>query len=89
MVRALFGAGHDVVILDATSVTEKRRRQWVHPDWTTVVKCFNVGPNICRDRAIASGRPELIEVIDRMAAEWEPIDLSLYTEIESMGELEL
>src|SRR4051812_20443404 len=33
MVRALFLAGHDDVVLDATNGTRKRRGEWKDPAW--------------------------------------------------------
>ena len=67
MVRALFLAGHDTVILDATNTTEKRRSDWNNGIWTWEYKVFDTPADVCIERAKTSGREELIPVIERMA----------------------
>jgi len=74
MVRSLFRAGHLHVVLDATNNTRKRRDEWRHDaEWRLVFHTFEVDAETCRQRALDTGRPELLEVIDRMAAEHEPL----------------
>ncbi len=72
MVRALFEAGHETVILDATNVTEKRRFEWVHgnehqTEWHVV----DTPKSVCLERAAAIGREDLFPVIERMADSWD------------------
>lgn len=68
MVRALFLAGHDTVIVDGTNNTKKRRDEWQSKEWKTYFKCFNADNFLCKERAVESGREDLIPVIERM---WE------------------
>lgn len=73
MVRSLFLAGHTRVILDATNVTRKRRDEWKGEGWAVRFRQFLECDETCWQRAVDSGRPELIPVIERMAKEWEPL----------------
>jgi predicted kinase len=73
MVRALFAAGHDVVIVDATNVTKKRRDVWMSNDWDTEFEVFQTSEEECLNRNHVANDAELIPVIRRMASEFEPI----------------
>ena len=72
MVRSLFLAGHDRVILDATNTTRKRRDEWRSKEWATRFRCFFESVDTCKERARAGGMEDLCPVIDRMAAQFEP-----------------
>lgn len=72
MVRALFTAGHDIVVLDATNTNKLRRKEWVCSDWETKYKLFNTSKEDCIYRA--HDREYLIPVIENMAEKWEDID---------------
>lgn len=67
MIRALFGAGHDTVVLDATNVTRARRNQWRSADWDLCMVWVDVDAETCKARAREDGQDYLIPVIDRMA----------------------
>ena len=73
MVRALFLAGHDTVILDATNNTEKRRQEWYTEarlnDYNVTLKIIDTPASVCIDRAKAEGDKAIIPVIEKMAAE--------------------
>ena len=75
VVRALFLAGHETVIVDATNVTKKRRDDWMDfgdpPLWQREVKLFRTSAEVCLERAAAIGREDLIPVIERMAEAWD------------------
>lgn len=73
MVRALFHAGHPRVVLDATNTTRERRQMWYGDGklWRTQFHVFNSDWEECSRRASEGGRPDLLPVIDRMAATWE------------------
>jgi predicted kinase len=71
MVRALFISGHDIVIVDATNTTLGRRNAWKAKEWSCAYKVFTVGVDVCKQRAIDSGKPELVPVIERMNNGWE------------------
>ena len=76
MVRSLFAAGHQTVILDATNVTRKRRAEWNSTEWTTHYRVFQPSVETLRERAEQTGRSDLLPVIDRMLSQWEPLDES-------------
>ena len=69
MVRALFGAGHQTVILDATNTNKIVRGSWLSPDWQTVVHIVPTGADVCKQRALDCGQDDLLPVIDRMFAD--------------------
>ncbi len=69
MVRALFLAGHQTVILDATNGTKKRRDEWMSLEWATFWKVIDAPADVCKARAVDDA--EILPVIDRMAATWE------------------
>jgi predicted kinase len=71
MINALFLAGHETIILDATNVTRKRRDAFQSDDWVTLFKLFDTDKEICLERA--QNNPELIPVIERMAENFEPL----------------
>lgn len=78
MVSSLFLAGHSRVILDATSITEHRRRDWLSQDWTCEYVCFDTPVPECKRRVVDRGHPDLLPIIDRMAKslEWPSYSLS-------------
>lgn len=75
MVKALFLAGHTVVILDATNNTRKRREQWQSGEWHTAYKTFNAVVDLCIDRAKAADDAYILPVIERMWKDQEPITI--------------
>lgn len=68
MVRSLFYAGHNVVILDATNTSRQRRNDWIDPEWNRVFQIFHTPKEECIRRATEGMRPDLISVIERMDA---------------------
>lgn len=72
MVNALFLAGHSEVIIDACNHTMQRRRFWESPDYFIKYHIVDVDPETCIARARASFQENLIPVINRMAAAWDP-----------------
>jgi predicted kinase len=73
MVAALFEAGHDEVILDATNTTRARRDEWEDRRWRRVYMPFDTPKEVCLARALAAEKPDLLPVIERMAAALEPV----------------
>jgi predicted kinase len=74
MVRALFGAGHETVILDCTNLEKERRAPWLREwraDSNIVFVLFNTDADTCKDRAIDDGMDDLLPIIDKMNAGWE------------------
>ena len=72
MIRALFLAGHSCVILDATNISRKRRDDLKSPDWATLFNHIDTSPEVCRERAADDA--EILPVIDRMVAEFQPLE---------------
>jgi len=66
MVKALFIAGHDTVILDATNLTIASRNRWMYHDWECEWKIFDTSKEECIERAKKSNREDLIHVIEMM-----------------------
>lgn len=73
MVRSLFLAGHDLVIYDETNFSRATRDRMKSKDWDNVYLVVDTSPEICKERAIATEQPDLIPVIDSMAARYEPL----------------
>jgi predicted kinase len=71
MVDALFRAGHDTVVVDATNVSAKRRDEWLRRYPDAEFKLIDTSPQICLERAAAEGDKYIAPVIERMAAEWD------------------
>jgi predicted kinase len=71
MVHALFIAGHQIVVLDATNGTKKRRDEWKSKNWFRIIAMVDTPKEVCIERAKATSDEEIIPVIERMAAEWE------------------
>jgi predicted kinase len=66
MIRALFLAGHKVVILDATGLKRKNRDDFKCSQdviWTRYIQIIDTDVEICKDRAEKT-YPELIKIID-------------------------
>lgn len=74
MVRSLFLAGHDIVIYDETNFSRATRDRMKSKNWESVYLVVDTPAEICKERAIATGQPDLLPVIDAMAARYEPLD---------------
>ena len=73
MVRSLFGAGHERVILDACNNTRERRDPWSQ-EFDTRFMVIETSVETCLTRALENGRRDIIPVIGRMASQHEPVD---------------
>ena len=72
MVKSLFLAGHDTVIVDATNLKEKYRKRWEYlGSWTVTTHILTASKEVCIQRAKDGDRDDLIPVIERMAADAE------------------
>ncbi len=72
MVHSLFWAGHEYVILDATSINPPTRAKWASNGYQLYAHEFPTPAVECRRRARECGQDYLIPVIDRMEQEYEP-----------------
>jgi predicted kinase len=87
MVKALFAAGHEHVVLDATNHTLKRRQFWYDAgDWQIGYCHITATKEECIARARAeqeSADPpnhfDLVPVIERMADAWEDVTTDEWT----------
>ena len=73
MTHALFLAGHDVVVVDATNTTAKRRDDWRSDAWTIEPIFIDTPKDECVRRALAAGDADIVPIIERMAAAFEPL----------------
>lgn len=73
MVRSLFLAGHDDVILDDMNHTEERRRKWQSTEWAIKYHLIDTSIDECIRRATETGQEYLIPVIKLRACEFEGI----------------
>lgn len=78
MVKALFLAGHETVVLDATNTTRKRRDEWKSSRWTRKYFEFERDPVLCKQRAEVTCKDAehfegLMAAIDRMNEHYEPV----------------
>lgn len=74
-VRALFHAGHEVVIIDECNVSPKRRERWLNEfgGHEIVFEFVATSKEECIARAQKMGDAVIIPVIERMAAELDPL----------------
>jgi hypothetical protein len=73
MVEALFLAGHDIVVLDSTSISKKKRNEWKSTKWVRKYKLFSTSVATCAEQAKKDGRQHLIDDIESMAKAFEPL----------------
>lgn len=66
MIRSLFLSGHEVVICDETNYSRQARDYHKSNDWRTVFYEVRTTPEVCKERAIATGQPDLVPVIQAM-----------------------
>lgn len=76
MIKSLFLSGHEWVIADETHYSKWARDQVRNGPWQTLFYHVDTGPSICKQRAIATDQEDLIPVIDRMFARFEPLEES-------------
>lgn len=74
MITALFIAGNQTIVLDATNTTRARRDEWQGGPWKLVYKHFATSLDVCLGRAVTDGREDLIPVIERMNRWYESPD---------------
>jgi len=74
MVKALFNAGHDTIILDETNIIKERRDAWkLSDDIELWYKPFYVEISTLKQRAKDTNQLDLIEVIEKMANKFEDL----------------
>lgn len=75
MARSLLLAGHDLILIDATNTTRKRRQEWVNQfkDCKILFKVIDTTKEVCLKRANAENDKEIIPIIERMADQYEKL----------------
>lgn len=73
MIRALFEAGHSMVIYDETNYSQAARDTIKDPRWEVLFYPVLTDPETCKQRAIDTGQEDLIQVIDSMYDRYEPL----------------
>jgi predicted kinase len=74
MAEALLLAGHEGIIVDATSMTKALRERWVRPEWRTGFIHVDTPVNECLRRAEQTKRPDLLPIINQMAVRFETLE---------------
>jgi len=74
MVESLFLGGHDKIILDSTATNRRARDFWKSDKWVRRYKLFKTSKEVCIERAKKDEKEYLIPVIERMAAQYEPVE---------------
>ena len=67
MVKSLFSAGHDTVIVDSTHLRHKYIERWESSQWEIKFEYFSTSPEVCIERAIKDKKEELIPIIKAMS----------------------
>jgi predicted kinase len=76
MVVALFEAGHDDVVLDATNTTVKRRDEWADKRWRRMFVLMPADETECLARAAKLQDSYIVPIIEKMAAQFDPVHAS-------------
>ena len=72
MIRSLFEAGHPIVIADETHYSKAAREVIKSDKWDVAFLVVPTPIEVCKERALATEQPDLLPVIDEMAARYEP-----------------
>jgi predicted kinase len=89
MVKSLFIAGHDDVILDACNMTKKRRKDWQgrRLGWETLFHVIDTDAEVCKERAFKHDDEDIIPIIDRMdGAKEQPQPFEIYRRIKCVND---
>ena len=78
MIRSLFLAGHQWVICDETNFSQAARDSQKSDLWSTSFYHVPTSMKVCQERAIETGQPDLLPIIEQMAKRWEPFGSSDY-----------
>lgn len=73
MLRSLVLTGEGVIIVDETNFSRAARNALKSSDWRTLFLEVDTSPEVCKARALATGQPDLLPVIDEMASRYEPL----------------
>lgn len=76
MIRALFLAGHEIVICDETNYSKAARNHVREGDWKTIFYWVPTSKITCIQRAYETNQPDLHPIIEEMSTRWEPFDIA-------------
>jgi len=74
MIKALFLRGHAVVIADETHYSKAAREAIKDPMWAVRWFPVQTPADVCSQRALETGQPDLVEVINEMSMRYEPLE---------------
>lgn len=74
MIRALFEAGHKIVIADETHYSRAARDHRKSSKWRTLFYEVPTSLEVCKERALATNQAYLLPVLDEMAARHQPLE---------------
>jgi predicted kinase len=86
MVRALFLAGHDYVVLDATNLTEARRTEWRSKDWGSHFRVIDTDYDVCIERIMEAGDHPMVEITHSMSKKIEALTVKERTYAVGIGD---
>jgi predicted kinase len=94
MVRALFNAGHDVIVVDETSIKLETRKFWgsgnSDSEWEVKVLHIATSAEVCLERADLTNDERIKNVIIRMNEDFEPLEENEVelreSELETLGQ---
>ena len=69
MVKSLFLAGHNFVIVDATHLKKRYIERWISDEWKVKAKIFLTPEEVCVQRAKDTDKEYLIPIIRKMIEE--------------------
>lgn len=69
MVKSLFLAGHNAIIIDATHLKEEYRKRWESDEWEIRLVNFKTSKEVCIERAKKDKKEYLIPIIESMDEE--------------------
>lgn len=68
MVRSLFLAGNNKIILDACNISYERQLEWISElEWKTKAVLFADSKDMCIKRALLNSDNDIVPIIERMA----------------------
>ncbi len=66
MIRSLFAAGHDTIIIDSTNLRKRYVDRWESSEWEIELMFISTPAHICIERAVNDEKPELIPIFKAM-----------------------
>lgn len=67
MVKSLFEAGHDTVIVDATHLKKKYIDRWSYGNWDVQTHIIDTPFEVCLERAMKDKNHKLVSIIEAMS----------------------